>query len=120
MKIAFIGGGNMGEAMLSATLGKGISSAQIISVCDINEARRHYIEQKYRVAVTSDSRLAVDSSDVVVLAVKPQNLAGVMVELNSHLKAPQLVLSIVAGARIDTTAKSKFWHHTMRRSRSIM
>ncbi len=40
MKIAFIGGGNMGEAMLSAILDKGLSQPQAISVSDIAEARR--------------------------------------------------------------------------------
>ena len=101
MKIAFIGGGNMGEAMLSAILSKGLSRPQIISVSDISEARRKYLAQKYKVAVMSDNRQAANRGDVVVLAIKPQNLAVVMAELNGRLKPVQLVLSIIAGARID-------------------
>ncbi|TET16553.1 MAG: pyrroline-5-carboxylate reductase [Dehalococcoidia bacterium] len=102
MKIAFIGGGVMGEAMLSAILDKGLSSPQAISVSDIDETRRQHLEQKYGVAVTSDNRQAINRGDVVVLAIKPQNLAGVMAELNGQLKSAQLVLSIIAGARINT------------------
>jgi len=102
MKIAFIGGGNMGEAMLSAILDKGISSPQSISVSDIAETRRNYLKEKYRVIVMSDNRLAIDKSDVVLLAIKPQNLVEVMAELNAQLKASQLVLSIIAGVRINT------------------
>ncbi len=102
MKITFIGGGNMGEAMLSAILDRGIGSAESISVSDINETRLQHIEQKYRVAVVSDNRLAVEGSDIVVLAIKPQNLSEVMTDLNGCLKPTQLVLSIIAGARIDT------------------
>ncbi len=102
MKIAFIGGGNMGEAMLSAILDKGLSTPQAISVSDITEARRQHLEQKYGVAVTSSNRQAVDNGDVVVLAIKPQNLAEAMTELNGRLAQKQLVLSIIAGARIGT------------------
>ena len=102
MKIAFIGGGNMGEAMLSAILEEGLSTPQAISVSDIAEARRQHLEQKYGVAVMSSNRQAIDRGDVVVLAIKPQNLVEVMTELNGQLKPAQLVLSIIAGARIET------------------
>jgi len=102
MKIAFIGGGNMGEAMLSAILDKGISTSQAISVSDVDEARLKHLEQKYGVVVMGDNRLAVARGEVVVLAIKPQNLVEVMAELNGQLKPTQLVLSIIAGARIDT------------------
>ncbi len=57
MKIAFIGGGNMGEAMLSAILDKGLSRPSAISVSDTAEARRQYLEQKYGVAVMSSNLL---------------------------------------------------------------
>ena len=105
MKIAFIGGGNMGKAMLSATLDKGLSMPHAISVSDINEARRQYLEQKYGIAVMSNNRLVVTKGDVVVLAIKPQNLAEVMTALKGQLKPTQLVLSIIAGARIDTLCR---------------
>jgi pyrroline-5-carboxylate reductase len=105
MKIAFIGGGNMGEAMLSAILGRKLSLPRSISVSDISEARRQYLEQKYGVAVTGDNRQAINKGDVVVLAIKPQNLAEVMAELNGQLKPAQLVLSIVAGAKINTLCR---------------
>ncbi len=102
MKIAFIGGGNMGTAMLSAALEKGLSTAQAVCVSDTDETRRRYLEQKYGVAVMNSNRLAVEKSQVIVLAVKPQNLGEVMAELNEQLKPSQLVLSIIAGAKIDT------------------
>ena len=102
MKITFIGGGVMGEAMVSAILDKRLSPPQAISVSDVDEARRSYLEQKYGVAVMGDNRLAVDKGDVVVLAIKPQNLVEVMAELSGRLKSSQLVLSVIAGARINT------------------
>jgi len=102
MKIAFIGGGNMGEAMLSAILEKGLSTPNSVWVSDINEARREYIKQRYGVVVTEINREAAEGKDVVVFAVKPQNLAEVMAELDGCLKPTQLVLSIIAGARINS------------------
>jgi pyrroline-5-carboxylate reductase len=111
MKIAFIGGGNMGEAMLSAIL-KSITPPPAISVSDISDTRRAYIEQKYvreqqygkkfSFTVVSSNLDTLNESDIVILAIKPQNLGGVMTELSGRLKPTQLVLSIIAGAKIDT------------------
>jgi pyrroline-5-carboxylate reductase len=115
MKIAFIGGGNMGEAMLAAVLKAGITPPPAISVSDISDTRRLYIEQKYvqeekygkkfSMTVVSSNLLAVEQTDVVVLAIKPQKLAEVMSELKGCLKPSQLVLSIVAGARTKTLSQ---------------
>jgi len=102
VRLAFIGGGNMGEAMLSAVLDKGLTTPQAISVSDVNESRRQYIGQKYGVYVTGSNLEVLSRGDIVVLAIKPQNLAEVMAELNGQLKSNQMVLSIIAGARINT------------------
>ena len=114
MKIAFIGGGNMGEAMLSAILDRGLSQPDSICVSDISESRRQYLEQKYGVAVTGDNRQAIDKSEVVVLAIKPQNLAEVMAGLSGQLKPAQLVLSIIAGASIQTLSSGLNHNHVVR------
>ena len=105
MKVAFIGCGNMGKVILSAILDKGLSLPQAISVSDINQARRQHIGQKYNVTVTNSNLLAIEESDVVILAIKPQGLAEVMAELSGQLKSTQLVLSIIAGAEINTLCR---------------
>jgi pyrroline-5-carboxylate reductase len=105
MKIAFIGGGNMGEAMLAAVLEKGLSTPEAAFVSDVKEERRQHLKNRYGVAVTESNKENASSKDVVVLAVKPQNLAEVMAELTGCLKPTQLVLSIIAGAKIDTMCK---------------
>jgi pyrroline-5-carboxylate reductase len=102
MKIAFIGGGNMGEAMLAAVLEKGLSAPETACVSDVNGERRHNLSEKYGVVVTDSNKQAVSGKELVVLAVKPQNLAGVMAELSGHIEPEQLVLSIIAGASIET------------------
>jgi len=92
----------MGEAMLSAVLSKHLATVQSVTVSDISPERRQHLAGKYGIAVTDDNRQAVADTDVIVLAVKPQNLAGVTTELNGLLRPEQLVLSIIAGARLDT------------------
>lgn len=102
MKVAFIGGGVMGEVILSAVLDKGLASPQAVSVSDVSEARRQYLKQKYAVTALGDNRQVAGRGDIVVLAIKPQNLTEVMAGLNGCFGPAQLVLSIVAGARIAT------------------
>jgi pyrroline-5-carboxylate reductase len=102
MKIAFIGGGNMGEAMLAAVLQKGLAKSPDICVSDISSERRQYLKEKYKIAVTASSRDAISHRDIVVLAVKPQNIDDVFSELKDSLKPNQLILSIVAGIKIAT------------------
>ena len=101
MKIGFIGGGNMGEAMLSALLDKALSKPGDICAGDASTARRRELKQKYGISITDDNRQAA-KGDVVILAVKPQNLTEVMSELKGQLKPAQLVLSIIAGASLAT------------------
>jgi pyrroline-5-carboxylate reductase len=102
MKIAFIGGGTMGEAMLAAILKKGLAKPEAIIVGDIAQARRKHLAESYGVAAASSNLGAVEKADVVVLAVKPQNLAEVMSELGGRLKSTHVVISIIAGAKIKT------------------
>ena len=102
MKITFIGGGNMGEAILSAVLDKEISTPDTIAVSDVNEERRQYLRNSYRIMAAGSNRQAAEKGEVVVLAIKPQNLDEAMANLKDQLKPEQLVLSIIAGARINT------------------
>ena len=78
MRIAFIGGGNMGEAMLSAILNQGLTAPEAMAVSDISQSRRQYLQEKYGVVVTGDNGEAADGMDIVVLAIKPQHLAAVI------------------------------------------
>ena len=109
MKIAFIGGGAMGEAILAAVLNHGLSTPQAICVSDVKDERRQYLKQTYQVSVTDSNPDATAKSEVIILAIKPQNLPEIMPGLSGRIKPGQLVLSIIAGARIDTLCKG--FHH---------
>lgn len=104
MKIAFIGGGVMGEAMIRGILGKGLARPQDIIASDISPERLSALGQGYGIRTSASNRQATEGSEVVVLAIKPQNLEEVMRDIRG-LAQEQLILSIVAGARIATMAQ---------------
>lgn len=105
MRIAFIGTGAMGQAMISALLRRKVAGREELVACDIDAARLAACEKKYRLRGCPDSQSAIEGCDVVVLAIKPKNLGEVMSGLKGKLKKRQLVLSIVAGASIDTITR---------------
>jgi pyrroline-5-carboxylate reductase len=105
MKIAFIGGGTMGEAILAALLEKILCRPADIQVSDVSANRLQSLKNKYGVGVTASNKEAAAGKDVVVLAVKPQNLPEVLDSLKGDLKATQLVLSIAAGKNITAIAQ---------------
>lgn len=101
-RIAFIGGGAMAEAMIRALLGKEIVGPPQIVASDPLVERRTWLEGQYRVDTTSDNRDAARGAPVVILAVKPQQMGEVLAGLRGRLAAPQIVLSIAAGVKIQT------------------
>ena len=102
MKInaSFIGGGNMGGALIRGLLTRGLPAANV-SVGEAHQQRRIALADELGVHVTADNREAVSGADVVVLAVKPQDMAGTVQPLAEVLaiRAP-LVISIAAGIRV--------------------
>lgn len=116
-RLSFIGCGVMAEAMIAGLLRqKLVTPAQIIG-SHPRPVRRAELQAKYGIRVVESNREAAaplsateKSEDdsrpdaVVVLAVKPQRLGGVLAELKGVLHLEQMVVSIVAGARIETIA----------------
>ena len=92
----------MGEAMLSAILNCGLATPGEISVGNHADERRKYLGEKYDITVTGDNLVSSRSGEVLVLAVKPQQVSEVFADLSGQLKSSQLVLSIMAGITIKT------------------
>ncbi len=97
MRIAFIGGGNMGEAMIRGILDGGVAEATDIAASDVSKARRSYLSQKYGIAALPNNRSAAEKAEVIILAVKPVSMPEVMEDLKGSIKPGQTVLSIAAG-----------------------
>ncbi len=105
MKLAFIGGGTMGEAIVAGAIAKNVAGAEDIAVCDVAPDRREYISSRYGVSVTEAASEAASGADIVVLAVKPQQFAAAAGGLKGSLTAGQTVMSIMAGVRIEMIAE---------------
>lgn len=98
-----IGGGMMGEALISRLLAQAVYSPEEVLVSEPLVERRDYLAAKYGIQVTADNQ-AVAIANVVLLAIKPQSFATVTQALTAHLTAsqPSLVLSILAGTTLAT------------------
>ena len=94
MKIGFIGGGIMAEAIIRGVLNqKNISSSDFL-ISELVESRRNFLKDTYKINVTSNNTELIEKSDVIILCVKPQNLLNVGEELKGLLKPDQLLISI--------------------------
>ena len=105
MRLAFIGGGMMGEAIIAGAIANDVTDAGNITVAEIVGSRRKALTSKYGVKATADVAEAAAAGDLVVLAVKPQEFANAAAPLNGALRADQTVMSIMAGVRIETIAE---------------
>lgn len=103
MNICFIGGGNMATALIGGLLAKSLSAAQI-SVVEINTENRARLQRDFAVRTVEKLDEGLPGSDVVVLAVKPQQLREVAQQLAPLLQG-QLLLSIAAGIRAQDLAR---------------
>lgn len=92
--IGFVGGGNMAEALIKGMVEGGMRD---IVVSDPSGERRAHLEKRYGVRATADNAEAVRGSEVVVLAVKPQQMEEVLKEIAPEVTAEQTVVSIAAG-----------------------
>ena len=120
VRLVFVGVGVMAESMIAGLLKRRLVAPAQVSGSHPRAARRAELEAKYGIRVVEDNREAVAHDDgggrasdvgasqasgaIVILAVKPQKLGGVLDELKDALHPDDLVVSIVAGARIETMA----------------
>lgn len=104
LKLAVIGPGAMGEAIISGMLRQELVAADQLLVSHPREERRHELQSRYGVHVTGDNLEAARYGRVVVFAVKPQQLKRVLPPLRGALRDDDLALSVIAGATIGSFA----------------
>ncbi len=98
--IAFIGAGNMAEALVKGLLRAGVAAPQEILCTDRRPERGPELVKAYGVRFTQDNLAAVREAGVIVLSVKPQVMEKVLAEVGPALDAGKLVVSIAAGIPI--------------------
>ncbi len=98
MKLAFIGGGVMGEAIIARILSNGLANAQDLTACDILPQRRDHLAATYGIKAVEAPAPALKDASIVLLAVKPQEFAAAARGIS--VKPEQTVMSIMAGLTI--------------------
>jgi len=104
--IAFIGGGNMAEALAAGIVRARIVEAESIIISDPVPERCTYLGKQYGFTTTDRNTRAAVAGGTVFLAVKPQVLPEVLKEIAPSIGNDQLVISIAAGITIELLEKS--------------
>ena len=96
-KIAIIGGGNLGAAIAEGLLKSGFATPQQITVTRRTLSRLHALKEQ-GVTITDNNQAAIESSDVIIVALKPYNVKEVLEGLkNSFEPKKHIVISVVTG-----------------------
>jgi len=99
MKTAVIGAGNMGEALIAGLISYG-QSRESIAVCEKRAERAAELTSRYGISIAEITD-SVRDADVVLLVVKPQDMASVLTEIGNEINPAAVVVSFAAGKKID-------------------
>ena len=98
-RVAFLGGGKMGEALVSGLIRSGGRSTDEITVTCRREERARELAGKYGVNATLTSAGTIDWAETLVLMVKPQDMEELLEQIRGSVRPDQLVVSFAAGVR---------------------
>jgi pyrroline-5-carboxylate reductase len=99
-EIGFIGGGQMGEALVKGLLKAGLYKTESIILAEPNAPRREYLESTYGIETSETADPVWKACDTVLLAVKPQIMTGVLASAKKLLRKTHLLITIAAGLPI--------------------
>jgi len=102
--IGFVGSGNMAEAMINGVLKANVYRPGTVFVSDVRPERLEYLREHYGVRTARNNAELASNADILVLSVKPQNMAEAMESIKGRLKPEVLVISIAAGIRTGDIA----------------
>ena len=112
--LGFIGGGVMADVMIGGLLDEDVLAADHIIASDKSESRLAQLHVSHGVRTTVDNIAATAQAEVLILSVKPQNLAEVLTQLKGKVPEHATVLSIVAGANLDVLTRGLGHDHVVR------
>ena len=97
MKLGFIGTGNMASAIMGGIIKNQIIPANDIIGADVMEAGRERVKEQFKIQVTADNHEVINSSDIVILSVKPQFYAEIIAEIKNDVREDQIIITIAPG-----------------------
>ena len=97
MKLGFIGTGNMASAIMGGIIKNQIIPANDIIGADVMEAGRERVKEQFKIQVTADNHEVINSSDIIILSVKPQFYAEVIAEIKDDVREDQIIITIAPG-----------------------
>ena len=101
-KVGFVGGGNMGEALIRGLAESNLVPSDAIVVTDVRADRTRQLADQYGVRALDGNAALVRGADVVILAVKPQIMSSVLREVLPALTGRPLLISLAAGVSTPT------------------
>jgi len=104
-KLAVIGAGKMGEAMISGFLKSGKYKPQDIQIVEVIETRRRYMTQTYHVNSANDVKDAASFADIIIIAVKPGDVKQALEQIAPAMRKGKIVVSIAAGVTLEFLRK---------------
>jgi pyrroline-5-carboxylate reductase len=96
-KIAVIGVGNMGTALIGGLLKGKLTQPKNIVAARRTESLLEELKKRFQITVTTENRKAVHAADIIILSIKPQTAATVLEEIADVIEPQQLIVSIMAG-----------------------
>ena len=100
-RIAVIGVGNMGGALLKGMMRRSWARPENFIVSDSDSTKLELFSKELKVRTTEDNRKAAKDADIILLAVKPQILDQVLEEIGGGLSPKQILLSVAAGVKTE-------------------
>ena len=100
--LVFIGGGNMASCIVSGIVQCNNKNLQI-TVCDPNQDKLEVLREKFGVNISTSNGKAVSEADIVILAVKPQSVRKIILELKNKFKSSVIIISSASLAAMAPT-----------------
>ncbi len=95
--VGMVGGGQMGEALIRGMIESDLISAENITVTEPMARRREYLEKTYKINGVENPAELTETSQVILLAIKPQIMEPVLRQYSAYLTKEHLLISIAAG-----------------------
>lgn len=99
--IGFIGGGNMGSAIIGGLISSGLSDKEHIIAADKTQAAVNRLKETFGIQTSTENIEVSSLADILFLAVKPNMFSTVIPEIRHHLKEGSIIVSIAAGQSVE-------------------